>query len=109
MEPGRHRVTPADALAGSLNNLSRRLADLGWREEALAAIEEVSGIYRELAAARPDAFRPDLAMSLNNLSARHRPPAHGPEIRACVPDRPPGPGPARGSRYRPAHGRDRLS
>ena len=27
------------------------------------------GIYRELAAARPDAFRPDLASSLNNLAA----------------------------------------
>ena len=27
-----------------------------------------STIRRELAAARPDAFRPDLAMSLNNLS-----------------------------------------
>ena len=45
----------------SLNNLSNRLADLGRREEALAAIQEAAGIYRELAAARPDAFRPDLA------------------------------------------------
>ena len=46
-----------------------RLADLGRREDALAAIQEAATIYRELAAARPDAFRPDLAMSLNNLSA----------------------------------------
>ena len=45
-----------------------RLADLGRREEALAAIEEATGIYRELAAARPDAFRPDLATSLDNLA-----------------------------------------
>ena len=60
----------ASRLAGSLNNLSVRLADLGRREDALAAIEEAAGIYRELAAARPDAFRPDLAMSLNNLSVR---------------------------------------
>ena len=54
----------------SLNNLSNRLADLGRREEALAAIQEAVAIYRELAAARPDAFRPDLASSLNNLSLR---------------------------------------
>lgn len=27
-------------------------------------------LYRELAASRPDAFRPDLASSLYNLSAR---------------------------------------
>ena len=54
----------------SLNNLSVRLADLGRREEALAAIQEAVTIRRELAAARPDAFRPDLATSLNNLSVR---------------------------------------
>ena len=60
----------ASRLAGSLNNLSVRLADLGRREEALAAIQEAVAIYRELAAARPDAFRPDLASSLNNLSLR---------------------------------------
>ena len=113
----RRRPDAASRLAGSLNNLSVRLADLGRREDALAAIEEAvtilrelargppgrvlaqpagrvaeqpvdpagrpgpargragrdpgSGhILRELAAARPDAFRPDLAMSLNNLSVR---------------------------------------
>ena len=33
-----------------------------------AAAEEAVTIHRELAAARPDAFRPDLAMSLNNLA-----------------------------------------
>ena len=54
----------------SLNNLAIRLAGLGRREEALAAIEEAVTIRRELAAARPDAFRPDLAVSLNNLSVR---------------------------------------
>ena len=47
-----------------LNNLSVRLSDLGRREEALAAIEEAVAVYRELAALRPDAFRPDLARSL---------------------------------------------
>ena len=54
----------------SLNNQSSRLADLGRREEALAAIEEAVTIYRALAEARPDAFLPDLAMSLNNQSVR---------------------------------------
>ena len=54
----------------SLNNLSLRLADLGRREEALAASQEAAEVYRELAAARPDAFRPDLATSLNNLALR---------------------------------------
>ena len=49
----------------ALHNLSVRLRDLGRREEALVAIQEAVGIYRELAAARPDAFRPDLASSLN--------------------------------------------
>ena len=60
----------ASRLAGSLNNLSVRLADLGRREDALAAIEEAVTIRRELAAARPDAFGPHLADSLNNLSNR---------------------------------------
>ena len=60
----------ADRLAISLNNLSVRLGDLGRREEALAAIQEAVTIRRELAAARPDAFRPALATSLNNLSLR---------------------------------------
>ena len=55
-------------LATSLNNQSLRLADLGRREEALAAIEQATGIYRQLAEARPDAFLPDLATSLNNLA-----------------------------------------
>jgi tetratricopeptide (TPR) repeat protein len=58
----------AGHLAGSLNNLANGLAGLGRREDALAAIQEASTIRRELAAARPDAFRPDLARSLNNLA-----------------------------------------
>ena len=44
--------------------------DLRRLEEALAAIEEAVAIRRELAAARPDAFRPDLATALNTLSVR---------------------------------------
>ena len=53
----------------SLNNQSGRLADLGRREAVLAAIEEAVTIRRDLAAARPDAFLPDLATSLNNQSS----------------------------------------
>ncbi|WP_030234056.1 tetratricopeptide repeat protein [Streptomyces sp. NRRL S-455] len=51
-----------------MNNLSADLWQLGRREDALTAIEEAVTLYRELAAARPDAFLPDLASSLNNLS-----------------------------------------
>ena len=47
-----------------LNNLAARLRELGQREEALARAEEAMGIRRKLAAERPDAFLPDLAMSL---------------------------------------------
>jgi hypothetical protein len=56
-------------LATSLNNQSIRLADLGRREEALAAIKEAVAIRQELAAARPDAFRLRLAGSLDGLAA----------------------------------------
>jgi tetratricopeptide (TPR) repeat protein len=52
----------------SLNNLSAHLSDLGRQEEALQAIQEAVEFYRRLAADRPAAFNPDLAMSLNNLS-----------------------------------------
>jgi hypothetical protein len=52
-----------------LHNRSNRLAGLGRREDALAAITEAVDIHRELAAARPDAFRPDLARSLRNQSS----------------------------------------
>ena len=54
-------------LAGSLNNLSVLLSDLGDREHALAAIQEAVHIYRELAAAWPDAFRSDLERLKNVL------------------------------------------
>jgi tetratricopeptide (TPR) repeat protein len=60
----------ASRLAGSLNNLTGRLSELGRREEALAASQESVTIRRELAAARPDAFRPHLVASLHNLSNR---------------------------------------
>jgi tetratricopeptide (TPR) repeat protein len=47
-----------------LNNLGNRLSDLGCREEALAAAQEAVDIRRGLAKTRPDAFLPDLALSL---------------------------------------------
>ena len=43
------------------------LSNLGRREEALAATEEAVKLYRQLAAARPQAFTPDLATSLGAL------------------------------------------
>ena len=43
-------------LAMSLNNLANRLRGLNRREEALAAAQEATDIYRRLAADRPDAF-----------------------------------------------------
>jgi hypothetical protein len=53
-----------------LNNQSGCLAELGRREDALAAINEAVELYGGLAAARPDVFEPDLAASLHNQSSR---------------------------------------
>ncbi|MFF4779097.1 tetratricopeptide repeat protein [Microtetraspora fusca] len=58
------------ALATSLNNLSVRLAEVGRREEGLAAIQRAVEIRERLAEANPDAYLPALATSLNNLSAQ---------------------------------------
>ncbi len=41
---------------------------MGDREAALSAAREAVEIRRALSAQRPDAFRPDLAASLNNLA-----------------------------------------
>jgi tetratricopeptide (TPR) repeat protein len=60
----------ANAAATWQNNLSVRLSALGEREAALKAAQEAVDIRRVLAAARPDAFTADLAMSLNNLANR---------------------------------------
>jgi nucleoside phosphorylase/tetratricopeptide (TPR) repeat protein len=49
------------------NNLGKRLSEVGKREEALKATQEAVEVYRALAQRQPDAFQPDLAMSLNNL------------------------------------------
>jgi tetratricopeptide (TPR) repeat protein len=51
-----------------VNMLGVRLGDLGRREEALAAAEEAVRRYRALVVARPDAFTPHIAASLNNLA-----------------------------------------
>jgi len=61
--------TVVDRAAGWTNNLAVRLGALGRREAALEAAEEAVRLRRDLAAARPDAFTPDLAASLNNLAA----------------------------------------
>jgi hypothetical protein len=47
-----------------------RLSALGRRAEALAPAQEAVALRRALARANPDAFNPDLAMSLNNLANR---------------------------------------
>jgi tetratricopeptide (TPR) repeat protein len=57
------------SLTGAIRS-SNHLANLGRREEALAAAQEAAQLRRVLAASRPDAFMPDLAMSLNNLANR---------------------------------------
>jgi hypothetical protein len=51
-------------LAMSLYNLAARLAELGRREDALAAIEEATGIRRKLATRWPDAYHQELKQSL---------------------------------------------
>ena len=53
----------------SLNNLAAFLSEVGRRQEALDRPREESvAIRRQLAEASPDAYLPDLAMSLNNLA-----------------------------------------
>jgi len=53
--------------AGALNNLGVALSALGRYDEAWTATREAVDLYRALAAARPDAVRPNLARSLTNL------------------------------------------
>jgi tetratricopeptide (TPR) repeat protein len=67
---GKLLVIPADdrvRRAGLLHNLGGALSALGRREEALEAAQEAVEVYRKLAEANPQAFLPNLAMSLNNL------------------------------------------
>ncbi|WP_322755187.1 tetratricopeptide repeat protein, partial [Frankia sp. Cas3] len=50
------------------NNLAIRLSAVGRRAEALAPATEAVGLSRRLAEAAPDAYLPDLAMSLTTLA-----------------------------------------
>ena len=52
----------------AVSNLAKALSELGRREEAVAAGEEAAGLYRQLAAARPDAFTPNLAAAVSILA-----------------------------------------
>jgi hypothetical protein len=45
------------------------LSALGRPADALPVTKEAVAMYRELAAASPDRYRPDLAQSLTNLGA----------------------------------------
>jgi tetratricopeptide (TPR) repeat protein len=60
----------AEQRAPNLVNLSNWLARLGRHEDALVSVEQAVAAYRELAAAEPGAFLPNLAMALNNQSGR---------------------------------------
>ena len=53
-----------------LNWLGITLSQTGRWAEALPATREAVKIYRELTAANPDQYRPDLATSLSNLGVR---------------------------------------
>jgi tetratricopeptide (TPR) repeat protein len=64
----RQSLVAKSLLAAWINNLAFRLRELGRREKALAAAQEASDLYRELATTRPDAFSAALAGSFNNLS-----------------------------------------
>ena len=56
----------------TVSSVRLRAGNLAAKDRDLVpqAIREAAEVYRELAAARPDAFRPDLATSLTNLSGR---------------------------------------
>ena len=56
-----------EARASALSGLAIAQAMAGQREAALRTAQQAAGCYRDLAAQRPDVFRPDLARSLNNL------------------------------------------
>jgi tetratricopeptide (TPR) repeat protein len=58
------------ALAIAFEQVATMLAEKGGRDDALAASEEATAIWRELAGKAPDAYRPALASALNNLAIR---------------------------------------
>src|SRR6266700_2989048 len=55
--------------AARLLDLATRLADLPRWDEGVAAIEEAVAIRRRQVETSPDAFLPDLALTLNNQTA----------------------------------------
>ena len=55
-------------LATSVHNLAENLYAIGRRDEALEAIQQAVGIWRELVMEHPAAFNPHLATSLNDLA-----------------------------------------
>ena len=70
LSPGGETEDQMKSRADALIWQGIRLSALGRREDALAATEEAVSLYKDLAKARPDAFTPDLAASLNNLGIR---------------------------------------
>jgi len=59
-------ITVLRASSGALPESSRVLAGFALRLDS-----DLAAMYRRLAADNPDAYEPDLAISLNNLSNRH--------------------------------------
>ena len=76
-------LTQSD-LAAALNNLSVLLGELGRRDEALTAMQRAAQIYEQLAARNLDAYQPDLAMALVNMSDRRL--ARSIDSKPAIPD-----------------------
>jgi hypothetical protein len=75
--------TEPEVRAYWLNSLGVRFSELGRPAEALPVTEEAIAIRRELAAARPDRYRPDVATALENLSELRAALGRGPWPRRC--------------------------
>ena len=61
------KAKDAARLANALNTHAIRLSEIGRRNDALAPTEEAVHIQRQLAQGNPDAYLPDLAVSLTSL------------------------------------------
>src|SRR6266852_3243085 len=62
---------------GCLKNLGTHLSELGRHEEALVPTREATDLYRDLDARRPNVFKFDHAMALNNRKRCSCTPAFG--------------------------------
>lgn len=82
--PDNGQIGAVSQYSTALNNHSARLSDDGRREAALAVTEEAVSLYRALAAARPDAFTPDLARAISMLSDIHSAMGHHGEAAAAA-------------------------